>query len=181
MSYNLPTVTENKLSFGPGIVYLGVAGATPTTEVGAVEAAMTLTFKRVPMDLYQGGPKTLVKRVCVQEDVEVNFTGLELSLQNLQWALGAGELTSDTLLEGGGDMDFDDLALKFVHQMVSGGTVTVSLWRVNGAGEADMNFGEEWIKFPMKFIAQNATTDWASQTLAAKKQLYKIQYEAPPA
>ena len=182
MSYNKPTITEDKISFGPGVIYLGAAGATPTVDVGAVESAMGIAITRTMMDLFQGSPRELVKRVCTEEKVEINFTGLEWNLQNVQYALGAGELSNgDATLEGGGDMEFDEVALRFVHQTAAGGTVTVDCWRVSGSGEANIQFGDEWHKFPMKFSAQNSTTDWAGAALANKKQMYKVVYEAPPA
>jgi hypothetical protein len=182
MAFNLSTIDEDRITFGPGVIYLGAAGTTPTTDIGAVEAAMTLTFKRTMMDLYQGSPKSLVKRVATQEDLTVEFTGLEVDLQNLQYALGAGEYTAGPpqVLELGGDMEFDDLAMRFIHQTAAGGTVTVDIWAVNGSGEAAMQFGDEWFKFPASFNAMESSTDWAGATLADKKKLFKITNEDPP-
>lgn len=182
MSFNMPTIVENRLTFGPGRVLLGAAGATPSTDVGAVDPAMTITLKRTIMDLFQGSPKQLVKRVASQEECDVEITGLQINLVNLQRAIGAGELSdSDKIFEFGGDMEFDDLALRFQHQTPAGGTYLIDIWTVNGSGEAAMTFGDEWYKFTMKFSAQNSATDWASQTLADKKKMLKITVQDPPA
>ena len=181
MAYNMPTVTSKLLTFGPGVLYLGVAGATPTVEVGSVEAKMSIGVKRTSLELYQGSPATLVEQVCTKEEVDVSFTGLELNLVNLKYALGAGELSNgDKTMGFGGDMDYSNVALKFVHQTAAGGTVTVSLWAANGSGEASLDFGEEWTKFPLKFSGKQSATDWAGATLAAKQQIFKIVMQDPP-
>lgn len=184
MAYNIMTIDEDQISFGPGKIYLGAAGATPSTEVGAVDAGMTLTISRTMMDLSQGSPKQLVKRVCTEEKVEIEFTGLQWNLANLQKALGGGEYDSDSdgeTLAGGGDMEMTEYALRFVHQTAAGGTITVDLWNVVGSGESAVQMGDEWHKFPMKFSAQNSDTDWASASLDAKKRMYKIRKDNAPA
>jgi hypothetical protein len=181
MSYNMATIVENRITFGPGRVFLGASGATPSTDVGAVEATMNITFKRTPMILFQGSPKQVVKKVATQEECDIELTGMEVNLVNLARAIGAGELSdSNKIMEFGGDMEFSDLALRFQHQTPAGGTVLVDVWTVNGSGESAVNFGEEWTKMPMVFSAQNALTDWAGATLADKKRLLKITIQDPP-
>lgn len=183
MAFNVPTVTENRLSFGPGVLYLGPEGVTPTVDIGAVDAAMSISLKRTYLDLYQGSPKTLVARKCVQEDVDIEITAREWNLQTLQRALGGGVYSvagSEELLELGGDLDFTDCCLRLVHKTPAGGTVTVDAYKVNGGGEINVGFGEEWTAFPLKFSALEAATNWAGTTLIDGKKKVKMSNVLPP-
>ena len=45
MPLNLPTIDRDSISFGPGRLFLGAAGTTPTTDVGAItEDGITVEF-----------------------------------------------------------------------------------------------------------------------------------------
>lgn len=180
MSFNVPSYETKRLSFGPGRLYISASGITPTTDIGAVDATMALKIKRTFLDLYQGSPKTLAERKCVQEDFDLEITAKEWNLSTMRFALGAGELTeagTEQTLELGGDMEFVDVSLRFVHQTPNGGTVTVDVWKANGSGEVSVNHSDEWTNFPLKFSATEATTNWAGATLADKKKKIKIHFD----
>jgi len=72
-------------------------------------------------------------------------------------------------------MTITEAAVKFVHQMPSGGTVTVYLWKAQGSGEVTITFGDDPHEFPYEFTALTATTDWAGNTLGSKERLCKIE------
>jgi len=63
---NIPTVTKDDISFGPARLFLGVAGATPTVDVGAItEDGITVEFVSEQRDIMQGNPK-LIELTFVQ-------------------------------------------------------------------------------------------------------------------
>jgi len=79
-------------------------------------------------------------------------------------------------------VNLDDLALKVVHVTPSGTTYNFYLWRVNGAGTLTIPFSDEVHEFEYTFNLvvpwdndQGAALDWAGNTLAVGKQLFKIE------
>jgi len=83
-------------------------------------------------------------------------------------------ITGGQKLGFGGDMNITEVAVKFVHQMPSGGTVIVYLWRAQGSGEITITFGDEPHEFPYEFSALTATTDWAGNPLSSTERLCRI-------
>lgn len=178
MAYNIPSYNTDNFSFGPGVLYLGAVGSTPTTDVGAVRSGAELTVTREQLVVEQGSPFTKVKTYVVRENVELAVTGIEWNLSHLSIALGAGETTGDAsveTMEFGGSMLMSQHAIKFVHVMPVGTTVELYVWKAEGNGEMSVTFGDEIHEFPMTWVAQRSLTDWSGNTLSEKSQLFKIK------
>jgi len=174
---NTPTYTTKRLSFGPGVLYIGAAGATPMTDIGAVKTGATLTITRDKLEVKQGSPESLIKQWVVSETVKLDVVGLEWNLDNLQYAIGAGVISTngdETDFGLGGDMEVTEASLKFVHQMPAGGTVEIDIWKAQSAGELSVSFGNDPHEFPYSFIALDSTTDWSGSALDSKAKLVKI-------
>jgi hypothetical protein len=170
---NIPNVTTDNYSFGPGILKLGPAGATPTLDVGSVAADGVLEIQSTSLDLRLGSPSMLVKRYMQVSDVMFSISGLEWDYDNFLKAMGAG-ITSATQFDFGGDPNITNYALQFQHRMPSGATQTIRIWEVVGSGETQFNFGEDFHEFPMQFQAIRKQTDWASNALSTGAQYFRI-------
>jgi len=174
VAYNVPSYNTSKITFGPGILYMDVAGSTPSTDVGAVREA-TLRISRERLDVEQGTPAVIIQTWARRESVEFVITGIEWNLANLHKALGGGNQTSSEL-GFGGDMNFNHVALKFVHQMASGGTIELDIWYAQGSGEMEIAFGDDVHQFPMTFVALHTPTAWSGESLDEEEQLIAIKH-----
>jgi hypothetical protein len=178
MAYNLPSGNKKRLSFGPGRIYLGPEGSTPTIEVGFVKGNSVLSFKRSKLEVFQGSPQALIEQFVTKEEVSLKATGIEWNLDNLAFALAAGETSvsgAQEVLDFGGDMTVKHRALRFVHIMPDGSTIDVQMFNVEGSGELDVTFNETDLhELPFEFRALEGTTGFDGVALAAKKKLVKI-------
>jgi len=187
MAFNVPVFDTGRLSFGPGILYIGkhapsAAGGTPTIDIGSVRSGMTLTTTRTRLDVKQGSPATTIKTYVTAEEVRLEITGIEFNLSNLALALGAGvtSVSGKTEFFGfGGDMDVTDISLKFVHRTPAGATEEIRIWKAQGGGELARAFGDDVHEFPYTFIAVESPVDWLNQPLPNKQRLYQIVYTTP--
>src|SRR5262245_41469480 len=103
---NVPAYDTSRISFGPGILYLGPVGSTPTIDVGAVKGDFSLEIKRTPLEVKQGSPQSLIIEYVVDEAVTFKGTGIEWNLDRLADILGAGVTTISgpvTSIAFGGD------------------------------------------------------------------------------
>lgn len=181
MPYNIPTYATNRFSFGPGVLYIGSVGTTPTVDVGGVRSGGSLALSREVLEVPQGSPRTIVQRWATAEMATLSVTGIEWNIQRLSQFLGvdysAGPPNSLAL---GGDMNIDQVSLKFVHQTPAGGTVEILFWSSQGSGDIEVTFGDEVHEFPYVFNAVRQTSDWGSVALSDGAQLCKVQYWPPP-
>ena len=125
----------------------------------------------------QGSPEKIIKQWVITETVKFEAIGLEWNLDNLQYAIGTGVVTTtgdQTDITFGGDMDITEAALKFVHQMPSGGTVEIDIWKAQSIGELTVTFGNDPHEFPYAFMALDSAVDWAGEALPAEGRLCKI-------
>jgi len=178
MSLNVPSVETARYSFGPGILYYGPAGATPTIDVGAVKGDAEMSIERVPLEVKQGSPQSLSKTYVVEENISLNITGIEWNMDNIAIALGAG-ITSlngaEEILEFGGDADHSKQAVRFLHLMPDGSTIDIHLFEAEGSGEMSLSMKETDIhEFPFVFKALEGNTDFEGAALAANKKKFKI-------
>ena len=181
MPYNLPSYETDRFSFGPGILYIGVAGTTPLEDVGAVRSGGSLGLAREVLEVPQGSPKQIVKRWATAETATLSLTGIEWNLQNLSRFLGVDyEVGPPTVLPFGGDIEIEEVALRFVHQTPAGGTVEVWMWKAQGSGSIEITFGDEVHEFPYVFNATDSSTDWAGDALGSKEHLCKVLFYREP-
>jgi len=159
MGYNVPQVTVDNVSFGPGVLYAGACGVCPVTDIGAVRSGAELVITREKIMLEQGSPYQLIVQHVIRETVVLNVTGVEWNFENLVRGLGAGELSDDApgatykKFRFGGDMGISHLSLCYRHHMAEGDEVWVKLWCAQGNGEITINWGDNYHEFPFSFTA----------------------------
>ena len=177
MALNIPNVTKSDISFGPAVMYLGAVGATPTVDVGAIsEDGVSIEIATEQRDIMQGNPRIIEMSFNQQQSVMVRVTSIQWNYENLQYVLGGSIATSATWekFSFGGDPCPSEVAIKVVHQMCSGDTINVYVWRAMGEGNLTIPFGQDEHSFELAFKAMHATNDWAGATLAADAQLLQI-------
>jgi len=172
--YNVPAYTTTQLSLGPGIIYIGVTGATPTTDVGAVRSGMNLAITRTKVPIRQGNPPLTIKTFVTEEAAVLTFTGLEWDLDNFAMAVGQTTTTVGNTFDMGGDLNIHEVALKFVHVTPEDHTYTLYVWRAEPRGDLTINLTDEPHEFEMGFEALLTTVDWASATLSTGDQMFKL-------
>lgn len=191
MGYNVPQVTVDNVSFGPGVLYAGACGVCPITDIGAVRSGAELVITREKIMLEQGSPYQLIVQHVIRETVVLNVTGVEWNFENLVRGLGAGELSEDgppatyKKFRFGGDMGISNLSLCYRHHMAEGDEVWVKLWCAQGNGEITINWGDNYHEFPFSFTAiqPNPLEAWHDDihdpagVLAAKEHLCEIYRE----
>lgn len=191
MGYNVPQVTVDNVSFGPGVLFAGACGVCPTTDIGAVRSGAELVITREKIMLEQGSPYQLIVQHVIRETVVLNVTGVEWNFENLVRGLGAGELSEDgppatyKKFRFGGDMGISNLSLCYRHHMAEGDEVWVKLWCAQGNGEITVNWGDNYHEFPFSFTAiqPNPLTAWwddihdPAGVLGAKEHLCEIYRE----
>ena len=183
MALNIPSVSRNDISFGPAVVYIGPTGTMPTTDVGAIsEDGVTIEIATEQRDIMQGNPRIIELSFNQQQSAMVRVTSIEWNYENLQYALG-GSITTASGYEKfdfGGDPCPSEVAIKIVHQMCSGDTINVHVWRAMGEGNLSIPFGQDEHSFELAFKAMRATNDWTGATLAAEAQLLQIYRQIHP-
>ena len=179
---NVPVYDVDSISLGPGILFIGPVGATPTTDVGAIsEDGMEFNLSREFLEVFQGQPKELITTFPLEEVVEVTIQGIEWNLMELPRALGAGVTTSAGGVETfafGGSAGISEVAVLIQHSMPSGHTVSIYLWRCQPSGEWTMSMAQDTLHtFPWSFKALSTTTEWDGSALPSGQSLFRIKRE----
>jgi len=182
--YNNPSGTSGQISIGPGIVYLGAAGSNPSIDVGYVRGSATLMFTREQVEIRQGSPQTIIDALVGAEDVTLEFTCIQWSLDAMLHVLGARATSvsgANDILKIGGTPAVTKKALRFVHKMADGGTLDVSLWKCIGEGVIEAAINPDDIhELQYKFKAVDpGTTDWAGAALTDGQKLAKVVRTRP--
>lgn len=178
MAYNIPNFDTTRLSFGPGILYMGVPGTTPLLDIGSVTGDASLSVERKVLAVMQGSPQTLIKQYCVEESVSLKVTGIEWNTSNLAYFMGAGVTTQTGATEQidfGGDFSFNNRALRFLHIMPDGGTFDLHLFNAYSAGKVTFDFKtKESHQIPLEFNGFDGSTDFQGVALGTTKKKFRI-------
>lgn len=181
MPLNLPTTTIQRVSFGPAVVFLGVMGVTPTTELGAIRTDDGVTFEVTAekRDILQGNPKLIEYTFVQAQGVTAKFTGIQWDHFTTLWrALGSGTTSSSGVndkVSWGGDPLVTQVAIHVRHQMpVSGRTLNFYLWKCVSDTPPNFMIGHDEHAFELAFKAQRSATDWNGTSLDYKSQLWQI-------
>jgi len=179
---NLPTTTTDDISFGPGRLFLGAVGVTPTTDVGAItEDGIIVEFASEMRDIMQGNPKLPELTFIQSQNVMVRVTSIEWNFDSLKFALAAGTTSASGTFEAfgfGGEPCVTEVALEVQHQMCqSGNTINVRVWRAVGEGNVSLPFTHDEHQFEYAWKALRTATDWAGGGLATGEQLVSIVRE----
>lgn len=179
MSINVPTYNSSNFSFGPGRLFLGAVGATPTVDVGAItEDGITLDLQNQKREITQGNPKIPIYSFSQAQGCMINLTGIEWNFTNLSYALGAGNTTTsaseDTFTYGGQPL-VTSVALHVQHYMAQPGhTLDIRVWKAVSEGDVSIPIGQDEHTFPMSYKGMRVTTDWAGAALATSAELMSI-------
>lgn len=176
--YNLPSYDVKNFSVGPGILYVGPIGSTPTIDVGITRAGAVMTVERDKEKVMAGSPQHMIDAIAVSETAQLEVTGIEWNLSNLSRVLGAGITSHTGALENlalGGELSFDKVAVMYRHVTKAGHTIFVKLWEATGSGRMVINFNERLHEFPYTFECHDATTDWAGDSLDQDRRLFEIE------
>lgn len=178
MAFNVPAFTTDDFSFGPGVLFIGAAGATPLTDVGAVRSGAEFAVTREILEVRQGSPATVVQNYVLSEEAILRVTGIEWNLSRLKDTLGSGVVTlnpaGEDTFEFGGSLNLDEVALRFKHELPAGTTVILDIWTAQAMGEFTITFGDDIHEFPYMFKALETLVDWEGNSLPANKRLFKI-------
>jgi len=188
MAVNVPSLTTDDFSFGPGILSLVAitsdVASTPEADlvdVGGVRSGASFSVSRTRLDVFQGSPKSLQKTFVTEESAELTVNGIEWNLSQLSDALGAGVVTgtggagTTTTFKFGGSLNVTDVAAKFVHVMPSGDTISIRLWKAQGAGDLSVTFGDDLHEIPYTLKATESATTWDSGTAnGTSERLFSI-------
>ncbi|HND33319.1 MAG TPA: hypothetical protein PLA94_25145 [Myxococcota bacterium] len=179
MPINIPTYTVNNFSFGPARLFLGAAGTTPSVDVGGItEDGCKISIINKKKDIFQGNPKLVAYTFSQEQSVEIEISGIEWDTDSFTYAVGAGNTTNTSNEETftfGGDPLVERVAIHIQHYMaVAGHTMNAYVWQAVSNGDLEISMGHDEHKFPYKWKAQRATTDWAGASLAYDAQLIKL-------
>jgi len=176
---NKPAYDVGNFSFGPGVLYLGVVGETPTIDVGAVGVGAHLLVKRQLVLIEQGSPQNTAAEYAVKENVELSVTGLEWNLLNIARFIGAGVTSSSaagSTFSFGGDMNVIRSSLLYLHYMPNGDPIEICLWDAQPTGESQIQFNDNAPhEFPFTFGANDSLTDWSGNGLNPQQRLCKVR------
>lgn len=180
MPLNIPSGTTNDISFGPGRLFMGAAGATPTVDVGFIsEDGITVEVQNERRDILQGNPKLVEYTFSQTQGVMVNVTSIEWDLLRLADVFSAGVTTStagEVTIGFGGDPLVRSVALHVEHQMaVTGNTLNIYVWKAVSDTSLSIPLGADEHSFELAFKAQRASTDWNGDSLAYNEQLIKFE------
>ena len=178
--YNNPSGNAGQITVGPGQLLIGAVGSTPATDMGYVKGGMTLTIDRVKTEIRQGSPQTIISALVNQEDVMIEFKGIQWNLDNLLFMLGDGATSAtnpNDFLKFGGRPNITNKAFIFQHRMADGSTLFVDMWKCIPDGALSVAINEDdthEVSYKFKAIYAG-TTDWAGATLADGQALARIR------
>ena len=172
MAWNMPSYNTDNYTFGPCIVYIGATGTTPLTDIGAVKGNTEVTVNKEILEISQGSPRIVTKQYVTVQGAMVKFESLEpFKIANLTAALGAGVTLTDgdtEYLGYGGDVNMSEKAIRLVHKMPNGTTITLCFWRCQGQADLSIPFNESGdMSIPMEFKVLDGILDFAGATIVS--------------
>ena len=182
MGLNVPTFIEGDFSFGPGRLFLGAAGSTPTVDIGAItEDGITIEMINEKRDIMQGNPKQIVFTFSQVQGVMVRVTGIEWDFDTHTYALGAANTSTDASFKtfaAGGDPLVERVAIDILHQMaVLGHTLHAFIWTAVSEGNLSLPLNHDEHQFEYSWKGQRTTTNWAGDPLAFDEELFRLERE----
>ena len=97
MPLNIPTGSNNNISFGPARIFMDewttptAGGVTPTTDVGFVgEDGVSIELMSEKKDITQGNPQLIQYSFVTAQSATISFSSIEWNFENFRLALGAG-------------------------------------------------------------------------------------------
>jgi hypothetical protein len=182
----IPDYDVENLSFGPGVIYIGVPGTTPTTQVGAVSNGMALAHIIEILEATAGNPSEEIESYRKTDEVHFTFVGLEWNLELLPFYIGAGIVEEDRL-EYGGEIEVKEASFRFIHQFPPqvgasvGSTLIIDIWRARPDSDFGISFsGDSLHQFEQDFRAVKVDTDWSGTELSSGEEFYRFALKRFP-
>ena len=175
---------KSRASIGPGVLYIGAAGATPTVSAGLItEDGATFEVGGEMVDVLQGNPRLIEFSFFQTQSATLGITSIEWELDRLASAIGAGNTVvtgTEETLSFGGEPCVQEYAIELQHRKCTAvHTVNIRLWKANSADggvSVPMNAGQVH-QFPMRWRGLRADTNWAGDALPADEQLFQVAIE----
>jgi len=182
MPLNVPSGTATKVSYGPGRLFVGPTGATPTIDVGFIgEDGITVEMTTEMGEITQGNPKLPEIVFNQAQSAMVKLSSIEWDFDRFAEVLNAGETTvtgSNETFGWGGDPCPTEVALHVQHQMCSSGdTMNVYVWRAVGEGGLVLPITHDPHTFEFSYKALRSPTEWDGSALGSTEQLLRIDRE----
>lgn len=179
MAFNLPTTTKNNISAGPGRIFIGPSGSTPSVDLGAVaEDSVNLEFVSEKRKIMQGNPRTVVLTFSQVQSVRVTVGSLEYNQDNWVYALGSGTTSvagSTETFTFGGEPAVTQLALHIQHRMFqSGHTLNFYVWLAQSDGGVAFPFTTDEHSLEYAWEGVQSDTNWAGASLGTTEQLVRV-------
>jgi len=197
MPLNIPTGSNNNISFGPARILMdpwsSAVGSTPTTDVGFIgEDGLTIELSSEKKDITQGNPQLIQYSFVTAQSATINVTSIEWNFENFRLALGAGATsignvakppsggaaTTVATFNFGGNPLNTYVALQVQHRMAqSAGTLYAYIWKAQSESGFSLPFGTDEHTFEFSFKALAATKNWNGVTLPFDQCLMKLERE----
>lgn len=176
MGFNFPTIDENKISYGPGRLFLGAAGATPTTDIGALgENGLTIEFENEVQFVEQGSPAMKVLPYSTKHGLNITVNSMQYDFNTFYAGLGSGLTTvsGGTRRYGfGGDPKINSISLHVQHKMPQPGhTLNIYGWKMAATGGTSIELQNQAHEMPWTWTALRASTKWGGGALADGEEL----------
>jgi hypothetical protein len=182
MPLNIASNTaKSRASFGPGVLYIGATGSTPTEEIGLIgDDGATFEVSGEQVEIRQGNPGIIEFAFFSAQNAMLGISSLEWEVNRLKRALGAGATTvsaSQELLEYGGEPCVEEVAVWLEHRKCTAvHTVNIRLWKAiseAGAVSVGLNAGAVH-QFGYRWKGIRSATNWAGGSLASDRQLFQV-------
>lgn len=184
MPYNLPQYDTRKISIGPAVIYIGTAGQTPTTDLGAVSSSEFKTTYEVNK-FFQGIPSVAKAFKFKSSETILTVKGFEWDFSKLSKAMGGYLVESvegnTNVQEYYANLEYaDPISVRLSHVTPFGATLTIDLFNAYPGGIDGFQFASNVHEMSYTFYAAAATTDFAGNALPPNTP-YKIKLELPTA
>lgn len=185
MPYNVdPNIVTTDFSIGPGVIFIGPSGATPTTTLGAIgEDGVTLEIESAKVDVRQGNPDTIEHSFNQTQNVKLTVNALEvLDFRTMQYGLGAGVTAESATLHTftfGGSPSVTTVALQVDHSTPAGGTLSYRIWKARADGPIQTAMGKDVHRHAHAYMAMRSSTNWGGTFLASNAQLLQVVHTKP--
>ena len=180
-----PAGTVDNISIGSGIVYIGDAGVTPTTDIGYLgDDGITLTYETETVEVTVGFPATPVRQFVSAVTAGLTFQSLEWNLANFERAVVGNRTVTATeeILAVGLDACPDEVALEVQFCMPCvDDTILLRCWRGQTDGALEIGLqNDSPHTFNYNFRLLLAQEDWATNPLPAEEGLFQIRRQFAP-
>ena len=173
--------SKPRSSIGPGVLYIGATGTTPTVASGLItDDGATFEVGGETVDIQQGNPRLIEFAFFQSQSATLGITSIEWELTRIAQALGSGATTVSGSLETldfGGEPCVQEYAVEVQHRKCTAvHTVNIRLWKAiseGGSMSVSMNAGAAH-QFPMRWKAIRSPTNWAGGPLDNNKQLFQV-------